>query len=151
MEPLAAYFWFLGVPVGLWLTWKVWTTLKEAKDEGVLDEPSTLRFTRVFGCLFTIPYVFLGAFQLLGGYDRPEYPSAFALNQPYAFAGWVVIVGWSLLAITWFWLGDPAVVLSRLGPRLNWLPSNTFLIRMIVTALGAVNIAVWTFWPPKIP
>lgn len=150
MRFMLSCFWFLALPVGLILTWQVWIALKGLVHERLFDRAAAVRFTLIVACLFTIPPLVLGVLQQLGEYDLPNYPYAFAVNEPYAFAGWLVMVGFYLVVIAWVWLGKPATVLALFARRIGKLPENVLLIKVIVTALAIVGVAIATFMPPKI-
>jgi hypothetical protein len=149
MQLFYKYFWFFGLPFGLLVTWVIWTALKKVIEKGLLDQSSAVRFTQIFGCWFSLPPFFVGVFQWLGGYERPDYFSASAPNEPYAFAAWLVIVAYYLFLIPWIWWGSAAVVVLALLTRyMESFPRNTFLLKVIVTVLAIVSALVWTFKPP---
>jgi hypothetical protein len=125
--------------------------LEDITHEGSLDGASAKRFLVTFACWFTLTPLLLGVFQLLGGYDRPEYPSAFALNEPYAFGGWVVMVSSYLFAMGWVWVGKTALIISLLGRKIDGFPRATLAIKLIVMLLGILSILMLTFFMPKGP
>lgn len=149
MEFVLSYFWFFGPLIGLALTWRIWISLKPHVLAREIEMTLAVRFTQIFACLFTIPYLLLGLFQLLGGYDTLDYPYRFATNEPYAIAGWLVQVSFGVFAIIWVWLGNAATVIAVLIRRVEWFPKNAVVIKLTATALAIIEIAGVTFPMPK--
>lgn len=100
---------------------------------------------QIFACLLTIPYLLLGVFQLVGGYDRPDYASPFVTNEPYAIAGWLVQVSVGVIIIGWFWIGDAVAVIAVLTRQVRWFPTNAVVVKLMATMAGILLILGVTF------
>ncbi len=111
----------------------------------LVDRVSAVHFFRIAAGLYTVTPLLLGTIQLMGGYQNPGYWSAFG-NEPFAFAGWLVVIGLSLFVITWFWLGKAADVVSAFRYKKPWIPANSFVIKIVVTSLAVLNIFLATFY-----
>jgi arginine exporter protein ArgO len=146
MLQIFKYFYFLGPPVALLVTWAIWKEFREVIHDDSEEPALVRRFLIIIALSLMIPPLILGTLQLLGGYDDPNFASAFS-QEPFAFSAWVVSILFYLFMLVWIWFGNVAETVVLLRRKYERIPANLLLIRLVLSLFMVLGIVGVTAMP----
>ena len=134
------FFWFANIPLYLVLLWMFTRSFKKA-GASPGDCPTVRRFLWWFAFVFMTPPTLFGFLMLMVGVEGP-FVLGWSLPESWALAEQFFFVSQYGAIIIWFWVSDPADALVLLSPPNRWLLTNPRAMRLVVTAICIVVIAL---------
>ena len=138
------YIWFIGVLVGVLNTLQVrYRVAKLIRGHPEWEEESRKVLKNYF-LFYTLPPLFLGLFQLAGGYNNPFYILSSNVDAYVALSWCVLFLTWSVL-FRWVFFHDGAQTIIKyrlMGPN---MPASEPLIKAMLVLMLAAGICALVF------
>lgn len=124
------YFASIGVLIGILNTYFVYKRMKKTY-QNVEDEEIN-NIIKWYGIIFTIPFLLMQVFQLLGKYQTVFYIFLLDFNKPFYIMGFVsMILFWALLVYLVI-IKNGAEIIAKYNKAFGNLPSDKLKIKIFV-------------------
>jgi hypothetical protein len=142
VNALGRYFWFIcfGVVLVNVLIWR--GRVHRLVDMKRITDEEGASFLRAITLGLAAPCLVLGLIALRAHYDSPSCIGPLNFQDAAGAVSSVILIGWWLAILRWVWIGQGAVLLSRIVPVLWNFPSWTTTYSPKVVRLGLTAVLV---------
>ena len=142
MNILMKYFAFIGAIIGLINTFFVYKRIKSIyfNNNETLENDELKNFIKWYGICFTIPFLLLQIFQIIGNYKTVFYIFLLDFSNPFYILGFSsMILFWGLLLYLVI-IKDGAAIIAKYNKAFRNMPAdkNKIKIIFILIILGAL-------------
>ena len=137
---LLKYFAGIGVFIGLFNTFFFYKRMKALNNNIANGEIKA--FAKYFGVIFTLPFLLLQVFQLLGNYRTVFFIFLLDFNNPFYVLGFIsIILFWALL-LFYIVLKNGAEVMAKYNTAFGNLPADKSKIKIIFVLIVLVSLII---------